>query len=67
MKGNGGQRTRLLAPSITLLNEQRTATGHRLILINGDMWHSEEGSKLTLGAINLVLCALLIPKIKEKQ
>lgn len=66
MKGNGGQRTRLLAPSIILLNEQRTATGHRLILISGDV-DSEEGSKLTLGAINLVLCALPIPKIKEKE
>lgn len=50
-----GQRKRRAAPSFTLLDEQRPVTGHRLILINRDMWHSGANGKLTLGAINLVL------------
>lgn len=35
-KGSEGLQTRQPVPSIILLNEQRTDTGHRLILVNGD-------------------------------
>lgn len=66
MKGNGGQKTRQPIPSITLLNEQRAATEHGLILINGDVWHSGGGQQINTGAINLVLSTLFTPK-KEKK
>lgn len=55
MKVNRGKRTGQPAPSITPLNEQRAATEHRLILINGDAWHLRGGQKIKTGAINLVL------------
>lgn len=56
------QRTRQRAPSIIPLNEQRAATQHGLILINGDVWHSGARQQINKRAINLVLSTRFTPK-----
>lgn len=67
MKWNRGQRTRQRAPSIIPLNEQRAATQHRLILINGDVWHSGARQQINKRAINLGPEYTIYPKGIEKN